>query len=351
MQVKDRSKIKKGRGAQVQLDNRFDKQVYEPILSDDLEEQPQPVTKYVSVHPKTIVNAVQSPDIPFQYSLNPYQGCEHGCVYCYARNSHEFWGYNAGLDFERFILVKKNAAELLEQKLLRKNWTAEPISLSGNTDCYQPVEQKLKITRSLLEVFLRYRHPVGIITKNAMILRDLDLLEALAKDQLVRVAISITGVDEGLRSKMEPRTTTFARRLDTVRKLSERGIPVIVMMAPVIPALNSDDIIEVAKRSANAGALDVRYIPVRLNGRLAEVFEDWLLTHYPDRADKVLNQIRSMHGGKLNDSRFGTRMRGEGKLATIISQQMKIARKLYFSGRKIPDYNKNLFHKGQLNLF
>jgi DNA repair photolyase len=348
---------RKGRGAQIQVDNPFEHHVYEDIEdghwakhSEGSGEEPLP-TKYVRVHPKSIVNKVDSPDIPLYHSLNPYQGCEHGCVYCYARNSHEFWGYNAGLDFERFILIKEDAPKLLEKKILSGNWKVEPIMLSGNTDCYQPAEFKLQITRRLLEVFARYRHPVGIITKNSLILRDMDILQDLAKDNLVHVSLSITGTDEELRRKMEPRTASYEKRFRTVEHLSNAGIPVNIMMAPVIPALNSGDIMEVARRGSDAGALDLAFIMVRLNGRIGLVFRDWLEKNFPDRAAKVISQVEALHGGKINDSRFGVRMRGEGKIASIIHQQFKVARQLYYSGRRMPEYNRNAFRGRQLSLF
>lgn len=333
------------------MDNPFDKQVYETLNLEQEDNDGNPKTKYIKVYAKSIVNKVESPDINLLYSMNPYQGCEHGCVYCYARNSHEYWGYNAGLDFERFILVKEDASKLLEKKILNKNWKVEPIMLSGNTDCYQPVEKKLQLTRKALQVFAKYRHPVGVITKNALILRDIDILTDLAEDNLVRVAISITGTDEELRRKMEPRTTSYIKRLQTVEELSKKGIPVNVMMAPIIPGLNSDDIMKVAKSSSNAGALGLAYTMVRLNGRIGDVFKDWLKKNYPDRADKVIRQISSLHGGQLNDSRFGTRMKGEGNIAAIIKQQFDVARNLYFPARKMPQYNLTAFRRTQLTLF
>jgi len=293
-----------------------------------------------------------SPDLErMPFSLNPYQGCEHGCVYCYARNTHEYWGYNAGIDFERVILFKENAPDLLEEKFNHKNWKPKPIVLSGNTDCYQPLEHRLQITRKLLQVFLKYKHPVSIITKNALILRDLDLLSELTKDNLVQVSISLTGLDETLRHKLEPRTSTYTKRLNAIEALSKKGIPVNVMMAPIIPALNSYQIMDVAKATSNAGALSLNYTMVRLNGQIGIVFKDWLLKNFPDRANKVIHQIEAMHGGQLSDSRFGTRMRGEGKIANIIHQQFKVARQLYFSNRKMPALNVDAFHQQQLSLF
>jgi DNA repair photolyase len=218
------------------------------------------------------------------------QGCEHGCVYCYARSSHEYWGYSAGLDFERKILVKKNAPLLLEEKLKSKNWRAHTIVLSGNTDCYQPAERQFEITRRCLEIFYKYRHPVGIITKNALVLRDLDLLADLAKDNLVGVNVSITSLNEKIRLLLEPRTATIAKRLQTVRTLSQNGIPVNVMLAPIIPA-STAMILPLAKAAADAGALSIAYTVVRLNGAIGQIFTDWIRKAMPDRAEKVLRKL------------------------------------------------------------
>ena len=288
------------------------------------------------------------------YSMNMYQGCEHGCIYCYARNSHEFWGYSAGLDFERRILVKKDAPKLLEELLKKKSWQAHPIVMSGNTDCYQPAEQQFKITRQCLEVFLKYKHPVAIITKNALILRDLDILKELAKDNLINVNVSITSLSEDTRRVLEPRTATIKKRLETVKILSENGIPVNVMLAPIIPSINSHEILPLAKTVSEAGALSIAHTIVRLNGAIGEIFTDWIKKTMPDRADKVLHQIESCHGGNLNDSRYGTRMRGEGEIAKQINDLVKLARLKYFKGKSMPKLNTNLHEQykvGQLKLF
>ena len=243
----------KGRGAQLNVSNRFEAQQHE--FRDDFlnycategDEVQNNNTVLIDTFPKTIVNKVNSPDVGMEYSLNPYQGCEHGCIYCYARNSHEYWGYSAGLDFERKILVKKNAVELLEKKLRSRKWEAKPIILSGNTDCYQPIEKKLKITRQLLETFLKYKHPVGIITKNALLQRDMDILRELAEDDLVSVTLSVTSLSEETRRILEPRTASIKKRLETIEILSRNNIPVNVMMAPIIPAINSHEIMSLAK--------------------------------------------------------------------------------------------------------
>ncbi|MGS2725602.1 PA0069 family radical SAM protein [Psychroserpens sp. BH13MA-6] len=350
----------KGRGAQKNTKNRFFNLSHE--LRDDFLEYCQKEgekidlnkTQYLPVFPKTIVNKVSSPDVGMAYSMNMYQGCEHGCIYCYARNSHEFWGYSAGLDFERNILVKQEAPVLLEQFIKRQNWKAHPIVLSGNTDCYQPAEQTYKITRQCLKVFLKYKHPVGIITKNALVLRDLDLLEALAKDQLVSVTISITSLSEQTRRILEPRTTTIRKRLETVRVLSDRGIPVNVMLAPIIPSINSHEVLPLAKKVSEAGASSVAHTVVRLNGAIGEIFTDWIQKTLPDRAEKVLHQIANCHGGSLNDSRFGHRMRGEGQIAKQINDLMTLARLKYFKDRMKQPLNTSLhdqYKDGQLRLF
>ncbi|MDT0685436.1 PA0069 family radical SAM protein [Autumnicola psychrophila] len=352
--------IIKGRGAQLNIHNRFDTHSHE--TRDDFlnycamegDEAHDSKTTLIDTFPKTIVNKVNSPDVGMGYSLNPYQGCEHGCIYCYARNSHEYWGYSAGLDFEQKILVKRNAVELLEKKLSSKSWKTETIVLSGNTDCYQPIEKKLKITRQLLQTFLKYRHPVGIITKNALVQRDIDILRELASDNLVRVNISITSLHEETRRILEPRTASIKKRLETLEKLSVANIPVSVMMAPIIPAINSHEIMPLVKEISERGAESVGYTIVRLNGAIGQIFTDWIKKAMPDRADKVLHQIENIHGGSLNDSRFGTRMKGEGKFAEQVEQQFKIARKKYLKDRLRTPLNLDLheqFKDGQLKLF
>jgi DNA repair photolyase len=338
-----------GRGAQINPANRFHEHDYglEPL-------QPYAKTQYIPVYPKTILNRVESPDIGMAWSMNPYQGCEHGCVYCYARNTHNYWGYSAGLDFEQKVLYKKDAPQLLEKALRKKSWKPEPIMLSGNTDCYQPAEQTLGITRKILQALWKYRHPVGIITKNSLILRDLDLLEPMAAHRLLRVSISLTTLDEGLRRELEPRTASVKARLKTIQVLAEKGIPVNVMMAPIIPGLNDHEILETAQKVSELGAVSIAYTIVRLNGDVAAIFEDWIRKNKPDRAERVLNRIRDVHGGELNDSRFGTRMRGEGQFADIIKQQFQLARQRYFADRQKPEYDLALFEQRrnpQMSLF
>lgn len=346
----------KGRGAQVNTYNKFLKNKYvtehqegidEPMLEDSK-------TQIFEESAKKIVSVSNSPDLAFMHSINPYQGCEHGCLYCYARNSHEYYGFSAGLDFERKIIVKRNAAELLEKHFNSRNYLPVPIMMSGNTDCYQPIERKLKITRSLLEVFLRYKHPVSLISKNNLMLRDLDLLKELASLNLIHIAVTLNSLNEDLRLKLEPRTVTGKSRIKLIEKLSEANIPVMVMLAPIIPGLNSDEIPTVIKAAADAGAGGASYTMVRLNGSIAEVFTDWIYKAFPDRADKVLHMIRECHDGKLNDSRWGARMTGDGQIATSIKQLFNISVKRYLAGRSLRPYNMELFKPAagkQLHLF
>lgn len=344
----------KGRGATLNTDNPFNKQLYAAEHIEGLDEEfvVDEKTEYLREFPKKVVNKVLSADIPIEYSLNPYQGCEHGCIYCYARNTHQYWGFSAGLDFERKILVKPDAPKLLEAALNKKSWEVKPISLSGNTDCYQPAEKKFKITRGILEVLNRYRHPVGMITKNQLILRDLDLLKELAADNLVQVFVSITSLDEDLRRKLEPRTASAIRRLNVLETLSKNNIPCAVMIAPVIPGINSHEIPEIMKAAANAGAKDASYQIVRLNGAIGEIFTKWIHENFPDRAEKVLHQIESLHSGTLNDSRIGTRMKGEGKIAESIKQLFTASKKKYMPEKNSFQINLNAFRRpGQMELF
>tara|TARA_R100000353_G_scaffold43121_4_gene34657 strand:+ start:6466 stop:7593 length:1128 start_codon:yes stop_codon:yes gene_type:complete len=331
--------VLKGRGAQKNISNRFSQNSHE-VLDDYLnfcesegEEADKNKTTYVEVFPKTFVNKVNSPDVGMGYSANPYQGCEHGCVYCYARNSHEYWGYGAGLDFERKILFKKNAPQLLEQKITSKNWKGETIVFSGNTDCYQPLERKKEITRKCLEVMLKWKHPTGIITKNALILRDLDILKEMAKLNIISVNLSITSLSEDTRRLLEPRTASIKQRLKTVETLSKHGIPVRVMMAPIIPSLNSHEILPLVKTVADLGAQDVSYTIVRLNGQIAEIFKDWAYKTIPDKAERILNQIAECHGGNLNDSNWGRRIKGAGTISEQVKTTMEIAKNRYLKDR------------------
>jgi DNA repair photolyase len=319
----------KGRGAQISVHNRFMRHEYitehwEGIDEDTLIDGERK-TKVFYEHPKKIINKVESPDVGGMFSMNPYQGCEHGCIYCYARNSHEYWGFGAGIDFERNIVVKENAPQLLEEALRKKSWVPEPIMLSGNTDCYQPLERKFRITQKMLQVLNEFNHPVSIISKNQLILRDIELLREMASKNLVHVTISITTLKEDLRLKMEPRTASAKNRLKVVSQLSEAGIPTGILIGPVIPSLNSMEIPSIVKAGFEAGAKSVGYVMVRLNGAIGKIFEDWVTKNFPDRANRVLNQIKEVHGGTLNESRWGVRMKGEGNVAESIRQLHAIA--------------------------
>jgi DNA repair photolyase len=329
----------KGRASVYNPDNRFlSEKISKEILwaIDEFEELEKIDTKIIEVFPKTIINEVKSPDLPFMYSLNPYQGCEHGCAYCYARPTHEYWGYNAGIDFESVILVKKNAPELLEKEL-RKIKIVSPIVISGNTDYYQPVEKKLQITRQLLKVCKDFNYPVSIITKNALILRDIDILQSMAEKNLVRVLISITGTDEKVRSVLEPRTSTYTNRFKTIKILSEYNIPCGVMVAPIIPGLNDKEIPEVLKIASENGAKYAGYTIVRLNDTVEPVFVKWLEKNFPDKKERILSLIKECHDGSLSDKRLFNRYKGNGKVAESIHQLFKIFQNKYFT-----EYNNEL---------
>jgi len=341
--------IVKGRGAQSNPRNRFSRLSVIPEEEIDtswFDFQLNPKRQVFEEQAQTILSSFDSPDVPHGLSINPYQGCEHGCVYCYARNSHEYWGFSAGLDFETKLIVKRNAAELLERKLISRAWTPKPVMLSGNTDCYQPIESRLKLTRSILKVFLKYRNPVSIITKNSLILRDLDLLKEMASMNLVHVMITINSLNEDLRKKMEPRTTTYQKRLNAIESLSQCNIPTGVMIAPIIPGLNLHEIPNIVKYSADAGALTIDSAVLRLNGNLKEIFTEWIKAVYPNRAKKVLAQVSSLHGGQVNDSRFFKRMIGEGKIAEMARQLVTSATKRHMSGRAWPSLEIHHFRTG-----
>lgn len=335
----------KGRGAQVNTHNKFLKNKYVLAHQEALDEPmlENSTTQFYHETPKKIVSESKSPDLGHMHSINPYQGCEHGCIYCYARNSHEYFGFSAGLDFERKIIIKENAPELLEQYFNKRNYQPVPILLSGNTDCYQPAERNLEITRRLLQVFLKYKHPVSIITKNNLILRDIDIISQLSALNLVHVNVSITSLNEQLRKKLEPRTVTASGRLTVIEKLSAIGVPVRVMAAPIIPGLNSNEVADIIRAAANRGALDAGFTIVRLNGSIGDIFTDWIHKTFPDRAEKVLNMIASCHGGQINDSEFGRRMVGDGNIADSIKQLYRVACNRFLTGREMPPYNLSLF--------
>lgn len=336
----------KGRGATYNPDNRFLKEeLTKEILwaMDAFEETEKVHTKIIEVYPKTIINEVKSSDLPFMYSMNPYQGCEHGCAYCYARPTHEYWGYSAGIDFESVILVKKDAHKILEKELRNSNRIVSPILLSGNTDCYQPIEKKYELTRRLLKTCLEFKHPVSVITKNALILRDLDILLPMAELDLVSVTMSVTSTDEKLRRVMEPRTSTYSNRLKTIKLLSDIKIPCGVMVAPVIPGLNDKDIPWVLKQASENGAKYAGFTVVRLNETVEPVFVNWLEKHFPERKEKVLSQIKSCHQNSLSDIRHGKRFSGDGELANTIHQLFKVCFQKYFNKEYKLVHNTKLF--------
>ena len=317
----------RGRGAASNPPNRFEKIHLERDEDWNPDEDPSPKTRFLRDLSKSIITFNDSPDIPFRASLNAYRGCEHGCSYCYARPTHEYLGFSAGLDFETKIMVKENAPDLLRRELSSPKWKPQTLAMSGVTDCYQPVERRLQLTRRCLAVLAEFRNPVSITTKNYLVTRDIDLLRELAAHHAVTVHLSINSLDGGLARKLEPRAASPKMRLAAVEALAAAGVPVGVLVAPVIPALNDHEIPSVlaAAKAAGAGWADMEIL--RLPLTVAPIFEQWLERNVPGKKDKVLNRIRAMRGGKLNDPRFGFRMRGEGIFADQISQMFHVARR------------------------
>ncbi len=320
------------RGSRENPANRFEKIRIEPDADlnpdDESGGRPQgPRTQFFKDHSHTVIARNDSPDVGLTASLNPYRGCEHGCIYCYARPTHEFLGFSAGLDFESKIMVKEDAPQRLRAELMSPKWQPQVIFMSGVTDCYQPVEAKLKLTRRCLEVLAEFRNPVFIITKNRLVTRDIDLLSELARLQAAEVWLSITTLDPELRKVMEPRTSPPAARLAAIRELAQAGIRVGVNVAPVIPGLTDYEMPAILQAAAAAGATAAGYTVVRLPYGVAPLFEQWLAMHFPDRKENVLNRLRSMRGGKLNNSQWGTRMHGEGIFADQIGRMFEVARR------------------------
>jgi DNA repair photolyase len=316
----------RGRGASINPPNRFEALHYdlEDWCDPDLEERPIQ-TQFLRDDSQTIIAYNNSPDIGFDASLNPYRGCEHGCSYCYARPTHEYLGFSAGTDFESRILVKQEAAKLLAIELSRRSWVPQILVLSGVTDSYQPIERKLEITRACLRVLADFRNPVGVITKNHLVTRDIDLLGELAAVNAARVTVSITTLDSDLARVLEPRASSPSHRLDAIAKLSAAGIPACVNIAPIIPGINEHEIPKIAEAAAKAGAQHAGYTIIRLPLTVAPVFLAWLETHFPQRKNKVLNAIRRMREGRLNTSEFGARMRGGGPVADQIRQMFRVS--------------------------
>ena len=320
---------RKGRGATLNMDGRYEGLRRERVADDWWkEEEIEPLkTSLIVDTSKSIINHIESPDIPFERTINPYRGCEHGCIYCYARPSHAWLGMSPGLDFETKIVYKPDAAALLKAELAKPSYECVPIALGMNTDAWQPTERKLGITRAIIEVLAECKHPFGTVTKSALILRDLDILAPMAEARLLHVAVTITTLDPELARTSEPRAATPARRLQVIKELAAAGIPVGVSIAPMIPALNDHELERIMEAALEAGASNAWYTMLRLPHELGPLFRDWLDTHAPGRARHVMSIIQQMRGGKDYDSGFGTRMRGEGEFAKLLQQRFRIAAK------------------------
>ncbi|WP_417317358.1 PA0069 family radical SAM protein [Emcibacter sp.] len=317
---------RRGRGARSRESGRFENQKRERMDDgwNNLEmDEEQTRTFLIPDKSKTVISRNNSPDIPFRQGLNPYRGCEHGCIYCYARPSHTYLGFSAGLDFESRLMVKYDAAKVLEQEFRHRNYKPEIIALGSNTDVYQPIEKKLRITRHILKTFDKFSHPLGIVTKSALISRDIDILKRLARKRLVRVFISVTTLDYRLARAMEPRASTPQRRLDTIRELSTAGIPVGVMVAPIVPSLTDHELENILAAAREAGARNAGYVMLRLPLEIKKLFREWLEEEAPDRAQRIIHHLQDMHGGKDYSPEFGRRMRGSGPYADLIAQRFK----------------------------
>ena len=345
----------RGRGAAGNPPNRFESIAYTPDADADPEDAAKPATQYLADRSKSIITYNDSPDVPFEASLNPYRGCEHGCVYCYARPTHEYLGFSSGLDFETRIMVKENAPALLRKELASSRWTPKELAIAGVTDPYQPIERRLELTRQCLEVLLDFRNPVGIVTKNRLITRDIDPLSELAGLNAASVYISVTSLDPGLTRALEPRTSVPAQRLEAIARLREAGVPVGVLIAPVIPALTDEFLLNILQAARDAGAQFAGYVVLRLPHAVKELFETWLRQHFPDRAEKVLNRIRSMRGGELDTSEFGMRMCGEGPYAQEINSLFHVGCRRAGLALEGPTLSTASFRRceadGQLTLF
>ena len=342
----------KGRGVAYDPPNRFETVHVEMEPGHYAEEKPR--TEFLADATRSIVARNQSPDVGFDASVNPYRGCEHGCVYCYARPTHEYLGFSSGLDFERKILVKLRAPELLRDELSKPSWRPQVLGMCGVTDAFQPVERRLRLTRGCLEVLRDFRNPVTIVTKNHLVTRDADILADLASHDCAQVTISVTTLRNGLQRVMEPRTSIPARRLDAIRTLADAGVPVGVFVAPVIPGLTDEELPAIVQAAAAAGARYASYLILRLPMGVADHFTQWLEVHFPDRRDKVLGRIRGMRGGKLNDPAFHRRFRGQGEYARQIRGLFRAAVRKAGLDRKPPPLSTAAFRRGggvQGNLF
>jgi DNA repair photolyase len=322
---------RRGRGAGVNPSGRFEpvsRQVFDDGW-ETLEELPAFKTEVQVEKPRTIITRNSSPDISFDRSINPYRGCEHGCIYCFARPTHAYMGLSPGLDFESKLFAKPDAAKLLERELAKEGYQPRTIAIGTNTDPYQPIEKKWRIMREILEVLEAYNHPVGIVTKSALVARDIDILSRMAGKGLAKVALSVTSLDRTLARTMEPRAATPPKRLETIRQLAEAGIPASVMVAPIIPGLNDQEIERILDSARAAGAREAGYVILRLPLEVSPIFKDWLLRHYPDRYRHVLSLVRSMRGGKDYDAEWGKRMKGNGPYAWQIGRRFELAARKY----------------------
>ena len=346
---------RKGRATSANPKNRFERIAcdLEPEFAND-PEAPGPRTQFFRDSSKTIVAENDSPDVGFDVSVNPYRGCEHGCIYCYARPTHEYLGYSIGLDFETKILVKEEAPRLLRDKLASRHWQPQALAMSGVTDPYQPIERKLKLTRRCLQVLADFRNPVIIITKNHLVTRDVDVLERLARHNGVIVNISVTTLDPELARVMEPRTSTPQRRLDAIHCLSQAGIPTGVLVAPVVPGLTEHEMPSIIAACVQAGASHAGYVTLRLPRGVKGLFDDWLKTHRPEHRDKVIGRIRSVRDGALDDPSYGIRMRGSGPVAEQIRSLFQLACRKAGIDRQRPSVSTDAFrhpHDTQMSLF
>jgi DNA repair photolyase len=343
----------KGRGAADNPPNRFQPLARIPLPDYDPAEDPAPRTQFFHDTTRDVLAKNDSPDIPVTYHLNPYRGCEHGCIYCFARPTHEYLGWSAGLDFETRITVKSDAPELLRKRFLSPRWVPQAIAMAGATDVYQPVERRLKLTRRCLEVFAAFRNPVGVITKSHLITRDADVLAELAAHNAAAALLSVTTLDADLARKLEPRAAAPAARLRAVEELRKAGVPVGVMIAPTIPGLTDHEMPAILRAAADAGAVTAHYVVLRLPLGVKDLFADWLARHFPERVEKVLGRIRGTRGGQLNDPRFGVRMRGEGEWAETFNRLFHVARKRAGLDRPLPELSTAAFRRPgqQLTLF
>ncbi|WP_018232581.1 PA0069 family radical SAM protein [Thioalkalivibrio thiocyanodenitrificans] len=351
----------RGRGATIRPFARYESTHSEPVddgwRRDDADAPPVR-TRVTMERARSVISGNHSPDVPFELSINPYRGCEHGCAYCFARPTHAYMGLSPGLDFETQLFAKAGAAARLREELAGPGYVCRPIALGINTDAYQPLERRLRITRELLEVLHETHHPVTIVTKSSLVERDLDLLAPMAQAGLAQVAVSVTTLDRGLARRMEPRAAAPQRRIETIRRLTDAGVPVSLLVAPLIPVLTDAETEDLLQAGAGAGAVAAGYVLLRLPGEVAPIFESWLRTHEPLRAGHVLSRLRDSHGGRLYDARFGKRMTGDGPYAQLLRQRFRLARRRAGLADRMPALDTGRFtpprkssRDGQMDLF